>query len=194
MGNRDGDRVGGQVFTDQTLHDYKPQKGRHSVLRLLNNLAEQSIPPWFDQQQDKTTTNNKGELIGDSAPLEHAYHRLARHARPGTMIFLISDFRDWNKAAHLQISRMARHSDVVIIFVHDPLEASLPANNRFRFTDGTRQAVVDTYSDTAVAQYKQTFLKRKNSVENYARSKKIPFLMCSTVDNPFTVLMAGLSR
>jgi uncharacterized protein (DUF58 family) len=195
MGNRDGDRVGGQVFTAQILPDYKPQTGRHSVLRLLNDLAEQSTPPWLEQQQGNTTpANNKGELIGDIAPLEHAYHRLARHARPGTMIFLISDFRGWNKATHLQVARMARHSDVVMIFVYDPLEANLPANNRFRFTDGQHQAVVDTYSEASVEHYQQTFLNRKNSVEHDARSKKIPFLTCSTIDNPFTMLMSGLAK
>jgi uncharacterized protein (DUF58 family) len=196
MGNRDGDRVGGQVFTDQILHDYKPQKGRHSVLRLLNDLAEQSTPPWLDQQphRDNTRGDNKGEMISDSPPLQHAYNRLARHARPGTMIFLVSDFRDWDTATGLQITRMARHSDVVMIFIYDPLEANLPAQKRFRFTDGIRQAVVDTYADVSVEKYKQNFLDRKNNAEQFARSKKIAFLSCSTIDNPFTVLMAGLSR
>jgi uncharacterized protein (DUF58 family) len=199
MANRDGDRVGGQVFTDQTLHDYKPQKGRHSVLRLLNDLAGQSTPPWLDKELDEELNqpladSNSGESITDKPPLLHAYQRLARHARPGNMIFLISDFRDWDNATRLQITRMARHSDVVMIFIYDPLETSLPGGKRFKFTDGIRQAVVDTTSQAATEQYKQTFLNRKNNLEQYARSNKLPFLTCSTSDNPFTVLMANLSR
>lgn len=191
MGNRDGDRVGGQVFTDQVLHDYKPQKGRHSVLRILNDLAEQSTPPWLGQH---SSVDHSGEIMGDMSPLQHAYHRLARHARPGTMIFLISDFRGWDNAARLQVTRMIRHSDVVIVFVYDSMEASLPGNRRFRFTDGKRIAVVDTSSDVSIQQYKENFLKRKNSIEHFARTNKLPFLSCTTTDNPFTVLMTGLVR
>ncbi len=191
MGNRDGDRVGGQVFTDQVLHDYKPQKGRVSVLRLLNDLAEQSTPPWLIENTDPI---KKGEMINDSPPLEHAFNRLARHARPGTMIFLISDFRDWDNASRLQVSRMARHSDVAMIFIYDPLEASLPTRRRFRFTDGIRQAIVDTHSEESAHQYQNNFNQRKNSVEQFAHSKQLAFLSCCTTDNPFTVLRAGLSR
>ncbi|HFD13223.1 MAG TPA: DUF58 domain-containing protein [Crenotrichaceae bacterium] len=191
MGNRDGDRVGGQVFTDQMLHDYKPQKGRHSVLRLLNDLAEHSTPPWLDQQNHQ---NKTGEIISDSPPLQHAYSRLARHARPGSMIVLISDFREWDTATRLQVTRMARHSDVIMIFVYDPLEANLPANRRFRFTDGKRQAVVDTHSDHSVQQYKQHFFNRKKNVEQFARSNRLQFLSCLTTDNPYTVLLSNLSR
>ncbi len=191
MANRDGDRVGGQVFTDQILHDYKPQKGRHSVLRLLNDLAELSTPPWLSQA---SAAAKKGEVISESPPLEHAYKRLARHARPGTMIFLISDFRDWDNATRLLVTRMARHSDVVMIFIHDLLESDLPVERRFRFTDGVRHAVVDTHSEQSVQQYKQNYVIRKNSVDHFARSKQLPFLNCATTDNPFTVLMSGLSR
>ncbi len=199
MGNSDGDRIGGQVFTDLKLHDYKPQKGRHSVLRLLNDLAEQSTPPWLDQEPNKelnqpSVAGNSGERFNDKPPLLHAYQRLARHARPGNMIFLISDFRDWDNDTRLQITRMARHSDVVMIFIYDPLETSLPGGKRFKFTDGMRQAVVDTNSQTSIEQYKLTFVNRKSTVEQFARSKKLPFLTCSTIDNPFTVLMASLSR
>ena len=193
MGNCEGDRVGGQVFTDHSLHDYKPQKGRHNVLRLLNDLAEHSIPPWLDQgQKQHRAGNNRGESITDSPPLQHAYQRLARHARPGTMVFLISDFRDWDNATRLHVTRMARHSDVVMIFIYDPLEANLPAGMRLKFTDGTRQAVVDTFSETTTEHYKQNFFNRKTSIEQYARANKLPFLSCSTIDNPFTVLMANL--
>ena len=191
MGNRDSDRVGGQVFTDQVLHDYKPQKGRHSVLRLLNELAEQSTPPWLEQHPG---VDHSGEIISDKPPLQHAYHGLARHARPGTMIFLISDFRDWDHAARLQVTRMIRHSDVVLIFVYDPLEISLPVNKRLRFTDGQRLTVVDTHSAVSTQQYKDNFLKRQHSIEQFARSNKLPLLRCATTDNPLTVLMAGLVK
>jgi uncharacterized protein (DUF58 family) len=195
MGNSDGDRVGGQVFTNRNLHDYKPQKGRHSVLRLLNDLAEHSTPPWLDQKPDQQLPgNSRGESITDSPPLQRAYQRLARHARPGTMVFLISDFRDWDNATRLQVTRIARHSDVVLIFIYDPLEANLPSGKRLKFTDGTHLAVVDTSSEITTEHYKQNFFSRKTSIEHYARSNKIPFISCSTIDNPFTVLLTNLSR
>ncbi|MCH9697258.1 MAG: DUF58 domain-containing protein [Gammaproteobacteria bacterium] len=191
MGNRDGDRVGGQVFTDRILHDYKPQKGRHSVLRLLNDLAELSIPPWLNQD---TNSKRKGEHINEDAAFSHAYDRLVRHARPGTMIFLISDFRDWDSNTQLQVSRMGRHSDIALIFLYDPLETGLPADRRFRFTDGKQFAVIDTHSEESRQFYHDHFIQRMNAVENFARSKKIPLLKCSTTDNPFSVLMSRFSR
>ena len=46
--------------------------------------------------------------------------RLRKVTRPGSLVFLISDFRDMNEASESHLINVARHNDVVLIQVYDP--------------------------------------------------------------------------
>ncbi len=69
------DRIGGQVFSDNSCYELKPQNGKHGVLKLFNALVK---------------THG---LTGYAVTFEHALARLTQHARPGSMVYIISDFR-----------------------------------------------------------------------------------------------------
>jgi len=46
---------------------------------------------------------------------------------------------------------------VVLIFIYDPLESSLPAKGRYRFTDDTRDVVIDASDQQRLISYRQHF-------------------------------------
>ena len=78
--NRQGDRVGGIIFSDQHHDELKPGRGKAAVLHLINRVAHH--PAW---------SGEKRAGVGEVA--EQAMLRLRRVVRPGSMVFLLSDFR-----------------------------------------------------------------------------------------------------
>ncbi|MGZ5026261.1 MAG: DUF58 domain-containing protein, partial [Methylobacter sp.] len=98
-----GDRIGGQLFTDIVCRELKPQNGKHAVLRFLNAIV------------------NRGGLVTEAAPtitLEQVLARLMQHARPGSLVYIISDFRGINDQVETYLAKLSRHCEVVLIFVY----------------------------------------------------------------------------
>jgi hypothetical protein len=96
---------------------------------------------------------------------EHVLARLNQHAKPGSLIYLISDFRGFNPQAESYLAKLARHCQVVLIFVYDPLEKALPEQGRYRFTDNQREVVIDSADKMRLFRYQQRFY-RKNVAED----------------------------
>jgi uncharacterized protein (DUF58 family) len=162
-----GDRIGGQIFSDQGCRELKPQNGRRAVLHFLHALTDRS----FQEQPDEYR-------------FEQALARLVKHARPGSRVYLISDFRGLNEAAERHLSRIAEHCDVVLLFVFDTLEQSLPATGRYRFTDGERDVVMDSADVRRLAEYRQRFAERLRRLQTLARREKLQMVLCGTADDP----------
>jgi uncharacterized protein (DUF58 family) len=168
-----GDRIGGQLFSEQACCELKPQNGRHAVLRFLNMLVRE----------------DEGSKAAVSMTLEHVLARLTQHARPGSLVYIISDFRGINDAAELHLAKLAQHCQVVLIFVYDALESNLPTKGRYRFTDGTQDVVIDTSDLQRVETYHQHFEQRLQRLQQLAKKRGLRFIQCSTVDDPIRCLM-----
>ncbi|MDD5580382.1 MAG: DUF58 domain-containing protein [Methylobacter sp.] len=166
-----GDRIGGQIFSDNACLELKPQSGKHAVLRFLNAL----VTP-----QDLTGQPGQAALIS----LEHVLARLTQHARPGSLVYIISDFRGINDKAEIHLAKLSQHCDVVLIFVYDPLESSLPAKGRYRFTDDERDVVIDTSDQQRLLNYQHRFVQRQKRLELLAKKMSLAFIQCSTADDP----------
>lgn len=177
--NQHGDRIGGVIFSESVHHELKPQRGKAGVLKLINQLVKH--PSW--QHELVKTIDNKAGV--------KALARLLNVARPGSLIFLISDFRNLDDTAVSLISRMSRHNDVLMLFIYDQLEKQLPAAGHYRVSDGTEEVVVDTYDKQRVEGYKHRFIDHIERLRLLSRKHRIHFLSCSTEDDPAAVLQAG---
>lgn len=176
-----GDRVGGVIFSDEEHHELKPQRGKSAVLRLLNGIANHAA--WTNPESEGT----------DQQTLTHALLRLRRVARPGSLLFLISDFRRLDHQAEMQISLLSKHNEAVMLFVCDPLEQALPPAGRYRVSDGNREFLLDAFDDGLARQYRQRFQTREERLLRLSRSNRIILLPCMTNDEPLAVLMNGLN-
>ena len=165
-----GDRIGGQLFSEQDCYEIKPQNGRHAVLRLLNALVKPQ------KAADKQFT------------LSQVLARLNQHARPGSLVYIVSDFRGINDESETHIAKLARHCEVVLIFIYDPLESSLPVKGRFRFTDERSDVVVDAGDQKGLSDYHQRFTERQQRLESLAKKRGLAFIQCSTQDDPVQCL------
>jgi uncharacterized protein (DUF58 family) len=177
-----GDRVGGVIFSDQSHHELKPRRGKSSVLRLINHIARH--PAWQAE-------NREGE---DKRSGAKALIRLRRVVRPGSMVFLLSDFRNLDDGAWSQISRLSRHNEVVLIFIYDRLESMLPAPGRYRVSNGTDEVLLDTHDQHWSESYHQRFIDHHNRLDNLARANGIHLMSCSTEEDPVAVLQTRFAR
>lgn len=169
-----GDRIGGQLFSEFSCRELKPQNGRHAVLRFLNMLVSAN-----ETKEQATTT-----LI----TLEHVLARLTQHAHPGSLVYIISDFRGMNDAAERHLTKLSQHCEVALLFVYDPLEDSLPTKGRYRFTDGQRDVVIDANDSQRLLTYHQHFEQRLEKLQQLAKKRGLTFIQCSTSDDPIQCL------
>ncbi len=165
-----GDRIGGQLFTDTSCQELKPQNGKHAVLRFFNSLVKPPSP------------------LKITMTLEHALARLVQHARPGSLVYIISDFRGFDEQAENHLAKLAKHCDVVLIQVYDLLEKDLPAKGRYRFTDNERDVTFDTSDSKKINKYHHNFQHRQNHLKNTAKKMGLAFQQCTTSDDPIEVL------
>jgi len=161
-----GDRIGGQLFSEHNCRELKPQNGRHAVLQFLHALVQPEQPGV------------------NRVSLEHALARLSQHARPGSVVYIISDFRGFNDQAETYLVKLSQHCAVVLIFVYDPLESNLPIKGHYRFTDDTRDVVIDTADQQRLISYRQRFAQRLQRLETVAQKTAITLIQCSTVEDP----------
>lgn len=167
-----GDRVGGQVFSGQDCRELKPRNGKPAVLAFFNCLV-----------QSQNSQEN-----GGMQTLQQVVMRLFQHARPGSLVYLISDFRGLDHGIENQLAKLGRHCDVVLIQVYDPLETRLPASGRYRFTDLHRDVVFDSGDRQRVARYQQRFQGLQQRLQKLAKKMRMTFVQCRTSDDPVQIL------
>ncbi len=169
VAQRHSDRIGGQIFTDHSCTELKPQNGKRAVLHFFNALIQ--------QQPEQTALD-----------FEQVMRRLSQHVKPGSLVYIISDFRGLNKAAEHYLAKLARHCEVIMILVYDPLESQLPATGRYRFTDNNRDIVVDTSEKHRVLSYQENFQQHCEALQQLANKLNIRYLPCASNDDPVQIL------
>lgn len=125
-----GDRIGGLIFNQQQHFEYKPMTRQKAVLTLLHGLLELHQPKITQQQTDSRIE------------FSDACARLRRLARPGSLIYLLSDFQNLNGTAKQHLSRLSRHCELVAYPISDPFEHELPkvkVAQQVAVTDGVEQ-------------------------------------------------------
>ena len=176
-----GDRLGGLIFGDSVHRELKPRLGRRSALRFVHELAEH--PDW--QPHDRQA---------GMEPLTQAMAALRRVARPGSLVVAISDFTGFNRAAQAYLSSVARHSEVLAVFVSDPIERELPPPGRYRLVSDEDELAIDTYAAPARRDYAEAFEKRLHALERFCQTYHVHLMPMSTDDDPVSTLQTALGR
>lgn len=176
-----GDRLGGLVFSEHTHHELKPQRGKTNVLHFIKQLEQ--IQKTTDQE------THKGKQIN----AEQALARLRRVARPGSLVFLFSDFRNLGEQALSHITQLSRHNDIVMFFIYDTLEKSLPSSGQYLIENKNQKLRFSAHKQSQ-QQYHQHFVERLESLKNFAIKHRISFIECSTEDDPLQQLQLSFRQ
>ena len=170
------DRFGGLIFSETEHVELRPRLGRRAALRLLQALSRERI--W-----------ELGQLTEPkSGAAERALARLARVARPGSLIFLLSDFRNLSFEFERRLRQLAGYCDLFLVHFFDPVEKDLPPPGRYRIKLGGRTMAIDTGPETTRRGYRKQFEQRQKKLKDIVRSVGIHFLECSTSDDPRELL------
>jgi uncharacterized protein (DUF58 family) len=141
-----GDRVGGQVIGEYHTSDSRARRSKQAVLRFIHDVHEGN-----NQLAHQTHTDQDSEKISLSMSLEEC----RRITRPGTAIFIISDFHDFDHTAAKALSNLGKHADLTLLQVSDKLEQQLPNLGNVAISDG-RQSVKVNLTNGLTKAYQQT--------------------------------------
>jgi uncharacterized protein (DUF58 family) len=176
-----GDRLGGLIFGDTTHRELKPRLGRRAALRFVHELAEHA--DW----------TSRG-VADNSEPFTQAMSSLRRVARPGSLVVVISDFIGFSRAAQSYLSSVARHNEVLAVFMNDPLERKLPPPGRYRIVSPDDEISIDTYASAARRDYENEFEERSHELEKFCHRYGVHLMPMATDDDPVATLQTALGR
>ena len=180
------DRLGGLIFSEQQHSELRPQRGKAATLHFLNRIAEHSA--WEINNTNETGQSNKPIQTADQA-----LNRLHRVTKPGSLIFLISDFRNITEHTESTLAKMSRHNDLVMIFVSDPLEQQLPPAGYYKLTDGQNDLIINTRSKNNRDHYQQRFIAHQQYLKDCCNKLGIFYINISTHRPLLESLQQGLN-
>lgn len=165
-----GDRVGGVVYSDRACELVKPRRSKRSALRFLNVLTEcnQSL-----------VAAHSGIAPGNNSLLQ-ALEQMCRITRPGSNVYLISDFHDYTGECERYIQQLAMHNSMTCIMVYDALEENLPLPGVYSITDGSKRTVLDTFSKSVRENYHKGFEQRLGELREHLNFSQVPLLTLRT--------------
>ena len=176
---RHHDRIGALLFNGRH-HELRPLGGQRGVMRLIRELV-------------RTTEPEAGAGQVHAGALTAALLRLRRVARPGSLVFILSDFYGIDEETQLHLQRLRQHCDVVACQIVDALEIQPPPPGRYAISDGTRSDILDTRSQAGQAAYAGYFSAHHARVRELMRRSSVPLLRITTSDDVVDRLRGGLA-
>ncbi len=179
-GLQNSDRVGGLVFGNQRQQEIRPRRSRQSALALIHLMLE------FNQALNK----DSGLEVSSAQRLEESLIELRRIARPGSTIYIISDFAGFNDGDVLKhLHQLSRHCEITALFIYDPLEKHLPPPGQYTVTDGNQRSQIHTGSNQAQKNYTQHFEQKQQQLKQQLGKLGIPLIEVSTEQAPLQHLL-----
>jgi uncharacterized protein (DUF58 family) len=176
-----GDRLGGLLFSEQQHQEIRPQRSTLAVMHMLQKLSQYS-----------SRQLHKEEAPPEDRSLNDALSRLRRVTRPGSMCLLISDFRGLDEKSEAHLFQLAKHNDVILVYIYDPLEAHLPPAGFYRISDSQVTKAIDT-SDTSMREdYLHRHQEHIQRIYRISRRNHIHFLPLGTADDLLATVQKGL--
>ncbi|PPQ18953.1 DUF58 domain-containing protein [Bradyrhizobium sp. AC87j1] len=178
-----GDRIGGVVFNDRELCEYRAKRSRSTVLQMFMAIV----------------AYNRALEVGNGNPSAPAMlNRALRQAQARTLhdavVIVISDFDGADDETRTIVGAMARHNDVVALLVHDPLQSDLPPSASMTVTDGELQIRLDVGRDAVRKNIAKATHDRVSGVLAWNRELSVPVLPLSAAEDTVAQLRRLLGR
>jgi len=174
------DRVGGLVFGAQQQSDVKSRRSHHAVLEFIHKLrdfSEQLLQPAADQYS-----------------LAHILEETRRFALPGTTIFIVSDFHDFNEDCERHLFELARHGNLNFCHIFDNIEIQLPDPALYAVSDGEQQRLLDTGNNRLREEFANAFAARSQRLKKFSQQLSAGLLPFNTADSAMSVLAQAYGK
>lgn len=147
--SRLGDKVGGIIFSGTDIKEFRPKTRRQGILPIVKSLSDFS----FEAQQAKVR------------PFSNVLLHLRRVSKPGSLIFLISDFNHFDDDAENMLARIQKHCDIVGFHVIDGLEKNPPKPGSYAITDGIHETRLNTQEEAFRQKYRRYYQNKLKRLE-----------------------------
>ena len=166
------DRLGGIVFNDTELSAIPARRSQSSVMRILNEVVRMN-----------GELSHKKEIHPNAGMLNQALHGCERIAKHDCLVCIITDGHGNDDQTREILTRIARHNDLLFIFIHDPLEARLPDAGPLVFGDGAYQLEVDTSSRSLRDRFSDKFADERAKGRRFLIQRETPVIPLSTAED-----------
>jgi uncharacterized protein (DUF58 family) len=196
-----GDRVGGIVFNQNKHSELKPRSRKQGVLHYLHSLVE-THQHTLSIEQQKHLEHLSIEQQHDSAnaAFEENCARLRQLARPGSLVYLITDGNYISQETIRHLPHISRHCELVVCLISDPLEHDLP-NSKHKMnvtvTDGNSRQQLLIGDEKATENYHQQANERvqlKKDLLLKAGARVLHFSSGQTLEQQLTDGVASWKR
>lgn len=177
------DRIGAVVFNDSTIAEMRPQRSRGRVMQILGAVIEQNHALAIDVG-----------LNANASMLNEALGRAERLATHDALVCLITDGQGADEETQRLATRIARHNDVLVVLVFDPLEVDLPNAGLVVFSEGARQLEVNTGSERLRTAFRASFDERLERARKFLLRREVPLIPISTAEDVAEQLRRLLGR
>jgi len=131
-----GDRLGALIATEQEHLELKPRSRQQGILQLISGI----------ESLHKKQLSQISEHQSEPEHLFKACQRLRRIAKPGSLIWIISDGSNFNDACLAPLSDLKRHCDMGAFLITDPLRQgtlALPKQFQLPVKEGDRELTLN---------------------------------------------------
>jgi uncharacterized protein (DUF58 family) len=164
------DRVGALVFNDDSVLEIRPRQNSSAVPRLLHALVEY----------------NRRLKVGESHPgndaqLNRVLLKAEKLCTHDFLVIIVSDLSGWDQTSVKRIKRIARHNDIMTLYVFDPLENHLPPKGRYVVSNGRLQIEFDAGAKDIQKRFSDEFVNRVSDLSAQLKNHRVPVILVDTV-------------
>ena len=177
-----GDRVGGILFSGNDHEEIKPNGSKRGILTFFRKLVE-----WNKKSLEARD-------ISQSSDFYDVAVRLKRVARPGSVVYLVSDFNNIDHKSELYFALIAKHCELIMINIYDTLEKTPPPQGNYMMTDGQNFEKLSIGSKDISDALSSEFEKKEHNLKSFCMKNGIRYLSVCTTDDLQQLLRLKLTQ
>jgi len=164
-----GSRIGGVIFDEQDYLVHRPSGQRKEALSMLRKIVNRHNQVYERMQSGQI------DLSDDGQSLQESLARLRRLAKPGSLIYLFSDFQRMNNDARRHLSHLCRHNELQAYLLTDKLDEQLPPAGLYSVTDGQDVGLIKTGDKSLYDRYALAHREHLEELTTLFQQNKIMF-------------------
>lgn len=180
--NEQKDKVGGIVLADDDMLVFRPSRIRRRIMSFFNVISE------------NTRQKHYYENLQENISLANACLKVRRVCRNGNVIFVLSDFSDFDEDVKKALASLAKTNEVNLINIYDVLEGRCPSPNVYLVSDGKKHVILDTRQKDIHDTYVHHFFKRLLMLRDFALKYQIKYIPVSSDMNYYDAVAKVVSK
>lgn len=179
------DRVGAVIYSQNSHLECKPKAGKAGIQALIKSLVLIHHQAYYQPQINQ---QNQGKI-----GLVEGLKRLKRIIKPGSLLFVISDFYNLDEAAKSLLQQIGKHNDIVLNFIFDNLEKTAPKKGEYWVNDGSNHRLLDTTKSSQIQRYQHLFADKQHELLTFCQQNHQSLISIKTNADLAQILFDSLN-